>query len=1112
MLLVSGSVFAQESSVLATGNWYKLAVTKSGIYQIDSKLLGEMGIDISGLNPDRIQIYGNGGRLLPQRNNLPRPQDLIQNAIQVKGEADGRFDASDVIFFYAEGPATVRYDSLNKSLTHQVHTYSDTSYYFLSIGDNKGLRVTNQESLPQTSGNLTTQFDDYWFHESETVNLLRSGREWWGEYLGNSSGFEIQANFPGLVPSSEMTLFTSAIAAAQVPTRMLWQVNGQNAGESKMGTVVKNQYDLYGVYDSKGVRTDDVFKLRAQGTGAVTMRVNYDKSGQSSAQAYLNFIALQVKRELRPVAGMQQIYRFLPGAADAVTYQLKDISAGWRWWNITEPHRAKLAVVGNDGIFSENSGKLFRQFVGFDDAHAFKPASWQKLQNQNIRQAEPSDLLIISSREMLGEAERLAAYRRSHDKLDVSVVTTDQVYNEFASGMTDVTALRDYIRHMYLTYPEKLKYVLLLGDATYDYRNKLQNQSQLQKNVWVPVYESRESLIPVYTYSSDDYFGMMGEADGDWVESNSGDHLLQIGIGRLPVKSASEARVVVDKLINYDSSTSLGKWRNTIHFVADDGDGGIHQKHADLLATQVQEEFLSSRIFLDAFPQTTTEYGQKVPSVNKAIQSCISDGTLVLNYTGHGGTSGWAEEQVLTMGEMQSARGYNNLPLLLTATCDFGRFDDPGLVSGGELMVLSPRGGAVGALGTTRPVFSSTNFVINQAFYQAMVALGSSARLGDILKMTKNKSLTGSLNRNFTLLGDPSMRLGRGQQRIGWLETPDTLRALQKVLLKGAIFAGTEGQPDIDFNGTATVTIYDKQSSFKTLGDNQGTPTTYSEFRSKLFEGLVTVRNGIFTCQFVMPKDIDYRMGVGRVSVYAVRQDSLSDASGQLNVVIGGGVDVQEDRKPPEISGYIHTPLFRNGDVVPASSLLFLQLADENGINISRTGIGHDIRMTINDTLTVALNDYYVANTDQYNGGTIRYPFENLPSGNYTIRIKVWDTHNNSSEIAFGFQVGSGSGIQMTSYKVYPNPFDKEFSFEINHNRDNEDIEVELQVFLKTGQQLLSLQWQYYNSEPIIRETIPSLHLDSLNFSAYSYLYSLQIRSMKDNSVARRTGKLLRIP
>jgi len=1100
-------LFGQKSSVLSSGKWYKLAITQSGIYKLDMDLLKKMGIDAASVNPLQLQIYGNGGKMLPQKNSVSRSKDLIQNAIWVKGEEDGKFDSNDAVYFYAEGPHVIAYDSLKATFQHQTNIYTDTSYYFLTVGNTNGLRIKPATTLTSVNGKIVNEFVDYWYHETESVNSLRSGRAWWGEYLGNTVGFSVQADLPGVIPSSPIKFTGSAMGSAQVNTKFLWKLNGQTVGESTLGTVGT------GTYDIKGQQSQVALNATAEvlPSSSFSIGVNFDKNGQSSAQAYLNYIGVQVKRDLRAYE-KQQVYNFLPDIKDTITYQIKNTTADWILWNITDPlHPVSIAVSGSSGSFNRADGKNLRRYVGFLPGQSYEPASWQPIANQNIAISEVPDLLIVTPELWKSEAQRLALFRKENDGLETLVVTTSQIYNEYASGKPDLSAIRDFARDLYLRNSGKLKYLLLFGDATYDYKNNLQNQSQSQRNGWVPVYESLESLNPVYTYSSDDYYGFMENQEGDWPESSSGDHTMDIGVGRLPVKSLSEARVVVDKLIRYSSyKRTMGKWRNTINFVADDGDGNVHQQHADQLAQLVNKEFLPSRIFLDAYPQITTSEGQKVPEVNAAINKSINEGTLILNYTGHGGVGGWAEEQVLTLADMLSARGNDNLSLLFTATCDFGRYDDPGLVSGAELMVLSPKGAAIGAVSTTRPVYSSTNFTLSKAFYEALIKSGSKTRIGDIFSETKNKALVGALNRNFALLGDPSMKLAKAEKHVRWFKEPDTLRALQKVNLELEIY-NEDTITDKTFEGTARIVVYDKQLAFNTLG-NEGDPQSYSEYSSKLFDGNVTVRSGKMSCEFVMPKDINYRTGLGRVSIYAVGTDSLADASGQLDIVVGGSAILIPDKTPPKITAYLNDPSFKNGDLVDNSPTLIVKLSDENGINVSKAGIGHDIILTLNDTLVIILNDYFTADLDSYKSGTIRYPFEYLPSGNYSILIKVWDTYTNFSEIAFGFHIGAANGIKLTDWKIYPNPFVHELSFELGHNRINEDIEVIFHLLLNTGQKVGSFKWQYYNSESVIRESVTSTPLGQLMIPLMLYIYTVEIKSLKDNSVDKRSGKIMRSP
>jgi hypothetical protein len=1103
--MVHLSLHAQKS-VLATGEWYKLAITQSGIHKIDVALLRKMGVDPSKISPSQIRIYGSRGGMHSQVNLPEQGSGLIETAIWIPGEEDGRLDNAEAIYFYAEAPHVIEYDSVKAELQHQINYYSDTSYYFLGFERGQGLRVVAAPAVAATNAPVVTQFDDYWYHESDNTNLLKSGREWFGQYLGGAA-INIDATIPGVVPSSEVKLRTSAIGAAQVPTKFIWKVNGTVVGEGSIGTVTG------GTYDVKGLRSEATYKFGAPAASSFKININYDKGGQGSAQAYLNYIGLQVRREL-DFYGKQQTYYFLPQKLDTVKYQFRAAADGWYIWNVTNPLVPRSVNIQNSAgssSFTTRGARGRNDYIAFKVDQAYDPVDWIRVPNQDIGSSDTPELLIITPREWEGEARRLADFRESNDNLRTLVVTSEQVYNEFASGKPDLTAIRDFARMLYRKTPGRLKYLLLFGDATYDYRNRYKNQSPAQRNNWIPVYESRESLNPVYTYSSDDYYGFLETGEGGWGESTIGDHTMDIGVGRLPVKSAREAETIVDKLIRYESGRALGSWRNSVKFVADDGDGNIHQRHADELAKLIQPKFLPSRIFLDEYPQTTATEGPKAPVINAAIKAGIANGSLILNYTGHGGVSGWAEEQVLTLADMQSARGIDNLPLLFTATCDFGRYDDPGTVSGAEIMVLSPRGAAIGAISTTRPVYSSTNFTISKAFYESLMKPSQGRRMGDFFKETKNNSLVGSLNRNFALLGDPSMKFGPSGKGVRWNLPPDTLRVSQKVKLQAEVYDHATGMRDSLFEGQARITVYDKQTVFKTLGSD-GDPESYSEFRSKLFDGSVSVTNGMFTCEFVMPGNIDERFGIGRASVFAVQADSSFYASGQLDMVVGGSTELLADHTPPQVSGYLNSPAFKDGDTVEPSSVLWLKLSDENGINISRGDRSHDITMTLNDTLTIILNDYFVSSLDDYRSGMIRYPFDNLPTGKYIVRVKVWDTHTNSSEIAFGFLVEAARGIAINKLKVFPNPFEKNLSFELEQSRANEDIEIVLNVLSGNGQRLESFRWQYYNSEPTIRESLELTQLGSRISPYRMLLYQVIIRSLKDNTAAQKAGQLVRSP
>ncbi len=1100
-------VQAQNTSVLASGSWLKIGITTSGIYKIDASRLQKIGWDISAIDPSSLKVFGNGGAMLPQANQVDRPKDLIENAILVEGKSDAILQPTDAIYFYAEGPNIIRYDSSNALLYHELNIYTDTSYYFLTYGDNKGLRIKQKELLP-TNGILINSFDDYWYHETEQYNLLHSGREWWGDYLGLSP-LKIETGITNMVSQSPIVVSLSAIAAAQIATNLKISGNNQLLGEATFGTVLGQ------TYSQRSQRFENRFKVDL--THAVTYPFNvslsYDNKGQLSAQAFLDYIGLQTKRVLQGYQ-QQQVYRFLPNEHDTLTYQVPNIGSAWQLWDISTFHKpTRIINNGNQqATFTIDKGKKLRQFIGFNFQQVKVPASFQRIKNQDIAKNRTVEFLIITPKEFELQANRLADYRQNESGLISAAVTIDQVYNQFASGKQDITAIRDYVRQLHLAGNGSLKYLLLFGDATYDYKNILKNQTASQSASWVPVYESRESLQPVYTYSSDDYYGFLDENEGEWIESRAGDHLLAIGIGRLPVKTVREAEIVVDKLIHYDAPASKGSWRNKIEFVADDGDDEIHQSHADQLSKIIGDDYLTRKIFLDKYPQINLENGQRAPKINEEIKNAINRGTLILNYTGHGGASGWAQEQVLTLSDMLDVRGNNNLPLLVTATCDFGRYDDMSQVSGAELMVLSPRGGAIGALITTRPVYSSTNFLVNSSLYQVIKKSTSGAkRLGDIVKETKNKALAGSLNRNFTLLGDPSMTLIKTFRKINWVGIPDTLKAFDQVRVSGQVIMALDSTLDTNFNGIAYLKVYDKESDFTTLGD-EGEKLTYSDFSSKLFEGRVTVLNGEFNAAFIVPKDINPEYGIGRISLYAIDASRDLDVSDQQPITVGGKGNAATAGSEILIEAFMNDESFKSGDKITPNADLFIKITTQNGVNLLSNSLKHNISAVLNDTLQIDLNDYFVSDVDNHKNGSVYYPFESLPKGVYTVQVKVWDTYNNFSNYTFKFEVGEGADLQILNRKVYPNPFQNYWIFELEHNYEGDDIEVMVKIMSTSGAMLGVEKWQYFNASPKIKEVVLSPSLTTALNENQLYIYSIQIKSLTNNSSSRRSGKLFKSP
>jgi hypothetical protein len=662
---------------------------------------------------------------------------------------------------------------------------------------------------------VLTAFDDYVFRETENYNRVQSGREWWGEYFGTQIRQDFNADLNGLLPDSPIKLTVATVAAAQVVTKFLVSVNGQALGEQTMGAVTTYRYD------SKGQRTQKSYDGKlTNAANRVTMTFTFDKAGQANADGYLDFLGLQVQRNLRLYEQVTVFQNISSLAQDSVRYVIGQANAQMQLWEITNPLRPAAQLYrlnGTEATFG-SSGKILKRFVVFSESQLKTPASYQPLSNQNLRALATPDLLVVTAPVWQKQAQKLADFRRQNDGLEATVVTTAQVYNEFGSGQPDPTAIRDFARYLNERQPGKFKYLLLFGDASYDYKNNLKALSPLEMTYFVPTYESHESAHPVLSFSSDDYFGLLKKEYDAWNEDYGSNHDLDIGVGRLPVKTIAEAEAVVNKLMRYNTKRSRGSWRQKIAFVADDGDGNLHQQDAENLSKIVAKTTAAydlRKVYVDAFPQIGSPV--RAPEVSKSIDRYVNEGVLMMNYTGHGGASIWADEQIVSLQNLFNWRNLDNMPLIITATCEFGRYDNPAEVSGAEIAVLSPRGGAIAMLTTSRPVYASTNFLLNDAFYRAAFQPqnGQMPRLGDLMRVTKNNSFSSVFNRNFTLLGDPSLRLNYPDYQV-IVSTNDTLKAGRLVKFLGELKQAE--QLVSDFNGTAIVTVYDKENQLITLG------------------------------------------------------------------------------------------------------------------------------------------------------------------------------------------------------------------------------------------------------------------------------------------------------
>lgn len=1061
-----------SNSVLSSGTWYKVHTRNDGVHRIDYDFLQSLGIDVDNIDPRNIQLYGNGGGMLPERNSEPRHDDLVENAIRVVGESDGSFDQGDYILFYGTNPWTIEADSTVVAgntipvFRQQPHLYDDKAVYFLTIGNAPGKRVGTQNG-PGNPTYTTSTYSFVTYHEEELVNPAESGRMWYGEkfdFAQTSRSFSF--SIPNLDAGAPVYLSTGLLGRSlSGQTSFNVRANGNTVLNKPFSTVGIRYYDTFARDDYRTLQV-------ANPTSNLQVQLTFSPSGADPESAgWLDYLTVNARRSIQPINGQVNFADFRSVGAGAVT-QFNLSGNNLTVWDVTDPTQpVQMALNGNR--FTANTESL-KHFVAFDGSNYFIPEAGGQVPNQDIHGTigQP-DVVIVTHPDFQSAANRLADFHRQQHNYSVSVVRTDKIYNEFSSGATDITAIRDMMTMLYeraANNAELPQYLILFGDGSYDYKN-IQIAESNNHN-FVPTYQSYETLDRQVTFTSDDYFGMLDPNEG--TDIIKGAQNIDIGIGRLVATSLDQAEAIVDKIIHYHEPVSLGSWRNTISFVADDEDFNTHINDADNIARVVNRDFPVynvDKIYFDAFEQVSTPGGSRYPQVNAAINSRIFSGALIMNYTGHGGEAGWAHEKVLTFDEMTAWSNFDRLPLFVTATCSFTRYDNPQRNSGGEYLLTKPDGGAVALITTVRLVYSNANYRLNYALFDTLLSPvnGQFQTLGEVMLHAKNSINGGANNRKFALIGDPAMKLGYPRGGVAttrfedepFVTNGDTLKALEKVTIEGMVL-DQQGQWMDNFNGVVYPTIFDKTETVRTLeNDPQSNKRNFALQKNIIYRGKASVTNGQFSFSFIVPKDINYDFGSGKLSYYA--EDGFFDANGFDSIIIGGSADsFAIDEQGPEVQVFMNDEKFVFGGTTDENPVMLVKLADESGINTAGSAIGHDISAVLNEENTdkITLNEFYEAALDDYTRGEVRYPLNNMEPGTHKVRVKAWDVHNNSGEGYTEFVVAESAELALSHVLNYPNPFTTHTAFWFEHNRPGEPLLVTVQIFTVSGKVVKTIQQQ----------------------------------------------------
>ncbi len=1095
----SGRGATVATSVLASGTWFRLGVTADGVYKLNYRYLKSLGIDMKALDPRNLQLYGNGGGMLPYQNSSFRQDDLVQDAIYVAGEADGKMDTTDYILFYGMGPTKWKYNSNvtpgTPKFQHTLNKYDDTTYYFLCIDQavNPSKRMPAYGETGAAPNVQVNTFDDYAFAENDAVNLITSGREWYGEMFSAVNSYTYPFNFPNIDMTSKVRARVNLVARNDLqPTYF----NFNCPGISTTLTVPGVDYQAYWSLYAAGADTNLTF---LPNSSALSITVSRQTSGVSgNGTGWMNFLEVNARRALT-MTGSQMAFRDTAsvGPGKVANFNISQANSRLVVWDVSNYSNTawqSAHLVGSTLSFAVHTDTL-RHFVVFDSTSTTLPAPFSigSVPNQNLHGSAQVDLVIISHPTFLAQAQRLALLHQDHDTLSSIVVTPQQIYNEFSSGSQDPVAIRDFVKMFYdrsVSSGTPPRYLLLAGDGSYDPKHRIPGNTN-----YIIAFENANSLDFSNSYVSDEFFGLLDDNEGAWDSGNDAG-FIDIGIGRLPVKTADEAKGIVDKITKYISIGSpppttacnssncspMGDWRNMVCFVADD-DATDFISQAEQEVTMVDTSRWSlnyniDKIYLDAYQEELTPGGGLYPSVNAAIDNRVARGALIINYTGHGGQLGWSHKRVLEVSDINGWTNLCNMPLFMTATCEFSTFDNPGIVSAGDYILLNPSGAGIGLLTTTRLTYSAPNFYLNQNFYRSVFKpiAGGMPRLGDVYRETEVNSGNDINNRNFTFLGDPAVRLAYPRydckttsiNAVNLLSTAtDTVHALDRVTIKGYV-TDKSGNLMPNFNGTLYPTVFDKAEHLSTLsndGPGLSPPWPFTLQKSVIYKGKASVKNGMFQFSFVVPKDIAYNYGVGRISYYF--ENGVDDGAGHnTQIVIGGSAsNPKPDTKGPTVRLYLNDSTFVYDGTTSQSPQLYAVLFDSSGVNTVGNGVGHDLTaiMDNNTNSPTILNDYYTADLNTYQSGKVRYPYSGLTEGVHNLKIKVWDVYDNSTSVYTEFIVSSSAQMALKHVLNYPNPFTTHTSFFFEDNECCQNLNVEIEIFTVTGKLVKTISTNVYS-------------------------------------------------
>ena len=1021
--------------------------------------------------------------------------------------------------------------------TH-LNLYENKSYYYLTTDGSNGKRIQNTTQPIGAPTIVQNFYDNYQFHELDINKIGRVGRKWHGEIFDINNEQNFDFSIPNIVTSLPSFLTVHVGANSFVQTNFTTKVNG---------TLIPVTLNLSIVPPNDVVEAAEKYLTDSQITSTpnISVKLNYNNNGVPTSKGYLDYISIKSKANL---TGLGKQYRFKNNDAanqnGIVEYQFSNAISIKRVWDISDIYNVSNINYTSGANFSikDNLG-ISKNYIAIDENDFFSPSKDNNLTipNQNLKGTvfkntqgnfQDIDYLIVTPNFLRTQAERLADFHRNYSNLNVKVVTLEVIYAEFGGGKQDIGAIRNFVRYVYQnasSSTNRVKYLNLFGDASYDFKNRIQRNTNI-----VPIYQAINGLTSTESsFASDDFFGLMDADEGDPLNAfgtaNSSSYGIDVAVGRMLVSTPEQANEMVQKVIDYHDLKSYGSWRNNFVFIADDADVAADaslQVVQDNLTNTIhaQKPFLNfKKILLDAYQQQTTAGGARYPVAKEDIRNAFEKGSLVFNYLGHGGEEGLTGERIWDKFDGFNFNNPFKYPLFITLTCDFSKFDNPFRPTAGEYTYWNPKGGAISMITTVRTIGQGSAEIFNGVLASKLFSYGSNnyTSIADALRLAKNQSNNNSATRVIFYLGDPALMLAIPKQKIVLTKVNDVpinqsiadLKALSFVKLAGEV-QDEFGNTSNDFNGELLVNVMDKNYNRTTFNnDSQSIPYSFTNLGETIFRGNASVTNGQFEFGFVVPKDIKIPLGNGRVSFYAKKNQQQLDKSG-LNVDIKiGGIDLNAvaDTTPPKVRIYMNDESFVNGGNTNQSPYFLAFLEDEHGINTA-SGIGHDIVAILDgdETKPYILNDYYETELNDYTKGKIKFPFRNLSVGLHTLKFKAWDAYNNFISTEMQFVVVGNEEITLSNVLNYPNPFVDYTQFWFSHNKPFEPLDVQVQIITINGKIVKTINQSVQTDGFLSRDIVWDGKDDfGDRIGKGVYVYKLTVRSTISDKKSEKIEKLV---